>query len=234
MPAAQEEEPQPILQTLSPGSEQTLEPDKPAPLDLAALAAGKFLQNADTVGWLSIPDTAIDDVVLWKPGDNAYYLRRNFDKRYSHNGVFYADGSSVFGEGTAAELGKNTVIYGHSMSDSRDDVQFGPLRYFLDEDFMQSHPIIHFSTLRENLTWEVVAAFYTEISLPYNSNTLTEEEFAVMFAEAQELSFFDYDYTYQPEDRFLTLSTCIYSLPNGEILPYPNEYRYAVMARLVE
>ena len=192
----------------------------------------KQKENPDVVGWLTIPDTALDDVVLQRPGDNDYYLRRNFERRYAHNGVFYADKNSHVGA-TAVDMGKNTVIYGHSMSDSKNDVRFGPMRYYLEEDFARTHPYLYFSTYGEELLWEVVAVFYTDISLPYNSNTLSEAEFAAMFAQASAKSLHRYAYQYRKEDKFLTLSTCVYSLPQVGAIAYPNDYRLGIMARLV-
>lgn len=231
--------------TASKGAVQTVSPDPNrdrteiiseagALPDLVSLAEEKWEQNNDTVGWLRVPDTTIDDVVVWKPGDNDYYLRRNFEKRTYYNGVYYADQYATFGEGSAEGLGKNTVIYGHSMSDSRDDVRFGPIRYFLEEDFAREHPYVYFSTVRDNLAWEVVAVFYTKTDLPYNSNKLSDEEFAAMLESARAQSLFTYDYVYDPKDRFLTLSTCVYSLPDQGVLSYPNDYRLVLMARLAE
>lgn len=201
--------------------------------DLAFLASEKWKLNSDTVGWLRVPGTAIDDVVLWKKGDNDYYLRRNFEKRYYNNGVYYADQNCTFGEGGVESLSKNTVIYGHSLSDSKNDVQFGPMRCFLEEDFARGHPYIFFSTLTDNLAWEVIAVYYANYNVPYNSNALNAEEFAAMLEEVRARSLFLYEYEPDPTDRFLTLSTCVYSLPESGPLPYPNEYRLGITARLV-
>ena len=197
-----------------------------------ALLAEKKTQNPDVVGWLAIPDTALNDVVVQRPGDNDYYLRRNLEKRYANSGVFYADKDSKMGP-LAADLGKNTVIYGHSMSDSKDDVRFGPMRYYLEEDFARTHPYIHFSTTGEERRWEVVAVFYTAIDVPYNRGDLSEAEFAVVFDTVTSKALYNHNYTYRPEDKFLTLSTCVYSLPQAGPLPYPNDYRLGIMARLV-
>ncbi|MDL2232293.1 class B sortase [Ruminococcaceae bacterium OttesenSCG-928-L11] len=200
---------------------------------LAVQAAQKQALNEDTVGWLTVPDTGIDDVVLWREGDNDYYLRRNFDRRHSNSGVYYADKDCTFGDGTAAALGKNTAIYGHSLSDSKFDAKFGPMRWYLEEDFARSHPYLYFSTTKENLVWEVVAVFYSTTGVPYNKGTLDEDAFAAMFQTVSEQSLYRYSYEYSPDDKFLTLSTCVYSLPDQGALEYPNEYRLGIMARLV-
>ncbi|MDR2931612.1 MAG: class B sortase [Oscillospiraceae bacterium] len=202
--------------------------------NLAPLASEKWAENNDTVGWLRVPGTTIDDVVVWKEGDNDFYLRRNFEKRHFYNGVYYADKRSTFGEGSVDDLGRNTVIYGHSMSDNKDDVKFGPVRYYLDEDFAKTHPYIYFSTTEDDLAWEVVAVFYTHWDIPYNRNDLSFDEFKDMYGEVTDRSVYTYDHELKESDKFLTLSTCVYSLPDKGALEYPNVYRFGIMARLVE
>ena len=192
-------------------------------------------ENDDTVGWLRVPGTTIDDVVVFKEDDNDFYMRRNFEKQYYFNGIFYADKRSVFApNGSLDGLGRNTVVYGHSMSDSRDDIQFGPTRYFLDEEFARTHPYIFLSTLQDDLAWEVVAVFYTNWDVPYNRNDLSYSEFQAMFDEVSARSVYDYGVEISEDDKFLTLSTCVYSLPGKGLLEYPNIYRFGIMARLVE
>jgi hypothetical protein len=47
-------------------------------------------------------------------------------------------------------------------------------------------------------------------------------------------SIFDYDVEIKDTDKFLTLSTCGYNLPDGGTTNYPNTYyRYVVVGRLV-
>ena len=49
---------------------------------------------------------------------------------------------------------------------------------------------------------------------------------------------FNYDVDVTIGDTIITLSTCVYSIPTpgGGVIPlsYPNDYRFVVMARLVE
>lgn len=200
---------------------------------LAALANEMWEQNADTVGWLKVPNTKLDGVVLFKENDNDFYYRRNFEGRYDYNGSYYADMRSIFGNNKRDGIGKNTVIYGHSMSDDKDDVKFGPTRYYLDEKFAKKNPYIYFSTTEEDMVWEVFAVFYTHFDVPYNRTDLTDSEFDSMIKTVRDQSVFDYDVEISKDDKFLTLSTCVYSLPDVGAIKYPSPYRYAVMARLV-
>ena len=189
--------------------------------------------NSDVVGWLEIPGTTINDVVVWYPNDyNEYYLRKDVYKRYNQAGSYYADFRNKF-DGTAAGLSRNTVIYGHSldMNDSPDAPYFSQLKKFLDQDFAEQHPYIYFSVEGEELVWEVFAVFHSTIALPYNVPEQSNEEFTNLISEVNKRSQYIYDVNVTTSDKILTLSTCVYQFTPGV---YPNDYRYVVMAKLVD
>lgn len=197
----------------------------------------KYEQNDHTVGWLEVPGTHINDVVVCNtaPDDNNnYYYRRNFEREYSWNGVFYADFRCKFGEGDKEDLASNTVIYGHTMSEDIDGVMFAPLKYFEQEDFAKETPYIYFSTLKEDLVWEVFSVFYGTVELPYNQPNPSSTDFEEIINECRKRSIYTYDTDVSADDKVLTLSTCVYSVPGIGKVSYPNNYRYAVMAKLVE
>lgn len=192
--------------------------------------------NDDTRGWLRIPDTTIDDVVLSKidPSDyNNYYLRRDEYKNYSFEGVYYADCRNQF-DGTADGLSQNTTIYGHALdiNDDPDHIRFSQLKKYWDIDFAREHPYIYFSLEEEDLVWEVFASYFTTESHDYINplDGYTEKEVEAFVDELKARSDFDYHVEVGAGDKFLTLSTCVYKLTPGE---YPNKYRYVVTAKLV-
>lgn len=194
----------------------------------------KHAINSDTVGWLQLPNTTLSDVVVWYPGDrNEYYYRRNFEKKTSFNGSYYADYRCKFGAGASA-LSHNTVIYGHSMKDDPDSGLFSSLKHYLDVDFARENPYIFFSTGGEDLTWEVFSVFYATVELPYNRPDLDAAQFSEVISESTKRSLYTYDTQISSDDKILTLSTCTYSVPNIGKLGYPNEYRFAIMAKLVD
>ena len=203
---------------------------------MTKLVHEKHALNSDTVAWLKVPNTTIDDVVVWYPNDrNEFYLRRNFEKRSDFNGIFFADYRCKF-DGTAAGLSKNTVIYGHSMSDDPLDYrqQFSPLKFFRDEEFARKTPYIYLSTHGEDLIFEVFSVMHASTGLLYNSPE--PEDFNALIAECKARSIYSYDVDVKEGDKILTLSTCTYSLPDGRRFPLvtaDNGYRYAVMARLI-
>lgn len=201
-------------------------------------------ENADSVGWLQVTQLNIGDIVVCHTGadKNEYYRRRNFKKENAFNGVLYADFRSTFGDGSAEQLALNTCIYGHALSDIRGeknyDVFFGPLHDFRDPEIAKTIPYIYFTTEKEDLAFEVFAVFITNTSnpdMPYNRPDVPEEDFHKMIKEqVLPRSLYNYDVEIKPGDKFLTLSTCIYNLPNGSTATYPSYLRYGIMAKLVD
>jgi len=227
-PEPHEKSTEPKLQMSPPAGTSNL-PLRPSFVEQIAEKHG---QNADTVGWLHIPGTTIDDVVVHYPHDaNEFYLRRNFDKRTSKAGSYFADFRNTF-NGRRGGLSRNTVIYGHSLdfNDSPDSPYFDQLKNFLNEDFARENPYIFFSVAGQDLAWEVFAVYYATIALPYNTPDFTDAEFADMLSEMQKRSEFIYGVEVGAQDKILTLSTCTYVFTPGV---YPNRYRFAISARLV-
>lgn len=188
--------------------------------------------NSDVVGYLYVPNTEVDDVVVWYPNDpNEYYLRRSWDRSYSQEGCYYADFRNTF-EGDADSLSRNTVIYGHSL-DLNDDPNapyFSQLKKFFDQDFAEENPYLYFSTEEEDLVWEIFAVFFATTDLDYNNPDPTNEAFASLIQEVEQRSLYNYDIDVGANDKIITLSTCTYLFTRQ----YPNKYRYVVMAKLVD
>ncbi len=197
-------------------------------------------RNSDTVGWIQIPNTTIDDVVVYYDDSassqrNSYYLRKNFEKRYSFDGIYFGDYRCTF-DGTAPGLQRNTVIYGHSMTDDYNGKLLNQLKKYDNrlnpegEQFAKDNPYIFFSLEKENRAWEIFAIFDATVNLPYNKPTANDQEFADIISEAQKRSIYVYDTEVTAQDKILTISTCTYKYDKN----YPNNYRYVVMAKLVE
>jgi len=211
--------------------------------DLLPLIAQSRSINEHAVGWLRIPNTEVDDVVLYyddsySPEPNSFYLRRGFDGGFSFEGVYFADFRSSF-DGTAEGLARNTVIYGHALdiNNNYNAKRFSQLKRFdptlsdNGEQFARENPYIFFSVEKENLVWEIFAVFDATIRLPYNIPTLQDMDFMHVIREAKERSFYIYDdIEVGVDDKIITLSTCTYKYDQN----YPNDYRYVIMAKLAD
>lgn len=191
-------------------------------------------ENSDTMGWLYIDGTTVDDAVVKVSynDNNNYYLRRNSKGEYDFYGCYFADHRSYTGARDA--LSRNTVIYGHSMSEDTEGVKFSQLKKYLKADFAAEHPYIYFSTIEDDMVWQIFAVFYTNVSFDYINPNPTSAAFQSLVDKAQDLSFYDYDMEVNASDKILTLSTCTYKLSDGTKLSYPNSYRFVVMAKLLD
>ena len=201
-------------------------------------------KNKDTIGWLYIGDTTINDVVVKVNynDDNKYYLRRNANGENDNDGCYYADFRCK--SGNRSTLSKNTVIYGHNLGRAENALltdyenhangpKFAQLLKYQDEEFAKNHPYIYYSTIEEDMVWQVFAVFYTPISFDYINPDPADATFTSLIKKAQDLSFYDYDVDVTSNDKILTLSTCTYRLADDTKLHYPNDYRYVVMAKLL-
>lgn len=227
-------------------------PDQSAELlenGLTEKAQEKYEVNPDTIGWLEVPNTSISEQVMFYPNpqDKFYYLRRDFYKNYSWEGSYFVDYRSHF-DGGRDGFSQNTVIYGHSMEDDANYPLFSQLKKFRNIDFAKENPYIYFSTLEENMAWEIFTVFVSTIDLPYNQPNPSpelppikdkatgavkyEQDFKTIVDECRARSLYNYDVEVGEDDKILTLSTCVYNV-NGVKLGYPNDYRFVIMARLV-
>lgn len=185
-----------------------------------------FVQNnEDTVGWLTVPGTTIDEVVVQAP-DNDYYLRRNNMKQSDFNGCYYADYRTKLG--ARKDLSKNVVIYGHSMDDNPDGARFSQLKKFLDIEYCKENPYIYFSTPETDMVWQIFAVYYTDINFYYIEPNPDTATFTNMVSEMKQRSQFIFDVDVTAADTILTLSTCTYKETTNR-----SNYRYVVQAKLL-
>lgn len=201
-------------------------------------------KNKDTIGWVYIDGTTVNDVVVKVNynDDNKYYLRRNANGENDNDGCYYADWRCKTGNRNS--ISKNTVVYGHNLGRSANGLipdyqnhangpKFAQLLKYQDEEFAKAHPYIYYSTIEEDMVWQVFAVFYTDIKFDYIEPNPADATFNSLLKKAQDLSFYNYDVEVSSNDKILTLSTCTYRMADDTKLHYPNDYRYVVMAKLL-
>ena len=201
-------------------------------------------KNKDTIGWIYIDGTTVNDVVVKVNynDDNKYYLRRNANGENDNDGCYYADWRCKTGNRNS--ISKNTVVYGHNLGRSANGLipdyqnhangpKFAQLLKYQDEEFAKTHPYIYYSTIEEDMVWQVFAVFYTDIKFDYIEPNPADATYNSLLKKAQDLSFYNYDVEVSSNDKILTLSTCTYRMADDTKLHYPNDYRYVVMAKLL-
>lgn len=176
-----------------------------------------YAENPDTVGWLRIDGTGIDNVVMYAPDEINKYLHTDFYGNYSYRGCLFVD------EYCDILSSDNLIIYGHNMKDYS---MFGSLMYYVSEDFYRQHKLISFDTIYEKQTYEIVAAIKTEL-VPEGSDGFKYYEYTGSGDEAsfseyvkfiEENKLYDTDAELSPGDKILTLSTCAYHSEDGRFI----------------
>ena len=195
-------------------TEATQETEPTEPLMIPAYEE-LYAKNSDTVGWLQIEGTKLNNPVVQTPDDPNFYLQRDFNKNYSEWGTVYAWGSADL-----QRPSDNVTLFGHTMQDGS---MFACLQNYTRQEFWENNKLIFFNTLTEYHTYKVYAVFKTSANIgnfAYHQfvDANTEEEFNTFVSTCKEKAFYDTGITPVYGDKLLTLSTCEYSLDNGRLV----------------
>ena len=183
-----------------------------------------YKANKDFVGWISIPGTKVDYPVMQTKEDEEFYLHKDFYKEDSTSGTLFLSAKSDF-----RSPSDNILIYGHNM---KAGTMFNLLLDYEDEDFYKEHHTIQFDTIDGDGTYEVIAAFRTEITGAEDGfkyydfyNADTPEAFALYVEKAKSMTPYHINKSAEYGEKLLTLSTCAYHADEG---------RYVVVAKKVK
>ena len=221
--------------------EPTLLPPTPTP-DPNRDAKGRLLQfaellavNEDVKGWLTIPDTNIDYVVVQSGRENPeYYLDKDIYHEYNKAGTLFIDI-----HGSVENKSQNLVIHGHNMVSTPEKMFHDLNKYKINKSKMDTvpsyykkHPLIYFDTIYNTGQWKIFAVFitngtdkkedffdYTRSSFGNSSDFLN---FVYQIRIRSELNIDSVDIT--DNDQLLMLSTCSYEV---------DDYRTVIAARKV-
>lgn len=194
------------------------EPKDPYALALAStdLAALREV-NEDVIGWIEIPETELSYPLL-QAEDNQYYLNHTWNRERNAMG-------SVFMECTNnSDFSQfNTILYAHRMNN---DSMFGTLKYYDDLEFWKEHPKVYIVTDSGVQIYHIFSAYQVGVRDIIYRLDLEKSELQEDFINfCLENSVIDTEIIPQPEDSFLTLSTCIDSYSQSP-------YRWVVLAVL--
>lgn len=162
-------------------------------------------KNPDTIGWIKVLETDINYPVV-QTNNNDFYLTHSFDKSYNKAGWIFADYINKNLKNN--ELDKNTIIYGHNRQNNS---MFGTLSNVFKEEWLSNkeNHYINFSTLNNNMVWEVFSTYIIEKEEYYiQSNFSSNEEYISFLNTIKNRSTYKYDVNISKEDKILTLSTC--------------------------
>ena len=177
-----------------------------------------YLENSDMVGWIQIEGTSIDYPVMQTPADPNYYLKHDFEKRYTDYGCPFMQADC-----DAIASSDNLIIYGHNMKDGS---MFADLAKYGSKDFWQAHKTVWFDTALGSSAYEIFAVIHTtvqadadDVSLFYRFvDAAAPEDFAAYVSACKARALYDTGISAQYGDKLLTLSTCDNITDNGRWL----------------
>ncbi len=187
------------------------------PADYQDKFAGLWMMNEDVAGWINIPDTIVDYVVV-QGQDNTYYERRDFSQASNQHGVPFVDYRV-----DQHKPSTNTVIYGHNMDDGQ---IFGPLLGYKSLAYYQQHPLINYDTVYEDGAYKIFGVVLCKKNDPtfnyhnfIDKDNLKDTGFTGMtdyINKIRERSLINTKVDVKESDHILTLSTCDYSFKSSE------------------
>ena len=179
-----------------------------------------YAQNNELGGWVTIDGTEVNYPVMLTPDDPEKYIQLSFSKKASASGVPF------IGEGcTISPRSDNIVLYGHHM---KSGAMFAAIVKYQKKEFLQNHPVIHFSTLYDEGDYEIFAVLATDVRKAKALRCYTflnandEADFNDYLAGIRQASLYDTGVAVAYGDDLLTLSTCAY---------HTNDGRFVIIAR---
>ena len=157
-------------------------------------------QNADTVGWIILPDSKINYPIV-KSKDNTEYLTTTFEGQSSNSGAIFLD---MYCESNFSN--QNSIIYGHNMKNGS---MFRALNNMTDKEYFWRHHIFCIDIGNGFEEYEVISCYET------TENDLTswqigfesKEAYGAWLKDVTDRCTYDCAY-YDVNKNTVTLSTC--------------------------
>ena len=177
-------------------------------------------QNSDIIGWLTIPNTEVNNPV-YQTDDNQYYTDHDMDKQSNSYGALFLDYRCNI---NPMSLTRNQIIYGHNM---RYGAMFGTLKSYRELDFYKQNPIISFDSLYEQRAYKIFAIMVVNDAeddtfgynyTAYRTTFTSDTDFMQWVDYSRQRSLIDTTVDVNSEDEIITLSTCCYDYDNARLV----------------
>lgn len=165
-----------------------------------------------------IEGTSINYPVL-QGTDNEYYMTHNYKKQKSKNGSIFLTKDYDWSIPSS-----NLLIYGHNLNNG---TMFQELLKYAKEEFYEEHPVIRFTTNKEDAEYEIISAFKSRVYYKTEKNVFryyffvnakSEAEYNEFVQNAKKASLYYIDKTGKFGDQLITLSTCSYHVEDGRFV----------------
>ncbi len=192
----------PVVPVVPVMPEASPEPElAPIPVDFDYLRE----LNPDIIAWILVDGTDIDYPVLYDSTRERFYLSHNYAGAYTMYGSIF-----MLSECRRDFANFNSVVYGHNMLDGR---MFAQLHRFEKQEFFDEHDSILIYTPDRVLEYRIFAAYMTDkLNQIVNFDDATEETrqaYIDRIFSHEARAIFREGVSVTPDDRIVTLSTCI-------------------------
>jgi len=170
--------------------------------------------NPHFMGWLSFDSGLINQPVV-QASDNEYYLNRSFFGKRNSTGTAFIDYAQTLNM-------QNLTIYGHLVY-RNENLMFSPLHKLVDQSNYDANRYFSLSTEDEVRNYQVAIVFYYDIeedatSIPYYYGDFSPELFEQYIFYAKEKQFYETGVQIGPEDKIITLQTCVKNEDNLRLI----------------
>ena len=205
-----------IYDDIKPTEVETESTTEPAPEYHSKIDFKKLWEiNTDIYAWIEILGTDISyPIVQGGPWEN-YYLDHTIEGYEGYPGAIF---TQLINHKDFEDF--NTLIYGHDINDGS---MFAQLHYYRDPDYFNEHREIKIYLPDKEMTYKVFAAItYDDRLIPKyydNESEYARNEFLESIYGNRYLSdIISEDITVTEKDDLITLSTCIWDMPNNRYL----------------
>lgn len=182
----------------------------------------KEYSNNNIVGYVYIPDTNINEVVV-QYKDNDYYLNHDLYNKKDVKGSIFLDYRMKINDG------RKNIIYGHNSSNL--NVPFRELENYYDKSYFEKNRYIYVRSSDVINKYEVFSLFVETSDWTYTKvNFESDEEWLNHINMLKDRSWYDTGVEVDENDRILILQTCSH---HKDYIKYKNKY-FLVISKLVE
>lgn len=208
------------VETTVPSATTPVETEPP-PLVIMENMKGFVDKNPDTAGWITIPNTDVNNVIV-QTDNNEYYLDKDFNGNHNIAGQLYIDFRCVAND-YSDNQSDNIIIYGHNQADG---TMFGTLKKYKIKkestknfDFYLENPTFTFSNLYEEYTYKIIGMFVIEVEpRQTRDGVIWDYHNYVNFTKKKPFETFKENLLartavntgvdFNENDKYITLSTC--------------------------
>lgn len=168
--------------------------------------------NKDIVGYLSIPNTNINEPIL-QSTDNEFYLNHGIDKKKNIIGSTFLDYRVKINNG------KKNLIYSHNSSTF--DVPFKELEKYYNEDFYKNNKYVYLEDEKKKEKYQIFSIYVESSNWDYMKLKFTDEEWLEHLNKLKSLSWYETGVNVGKNDEILILQTCSH---HKKYKNYKNKY----------